>query len=163
MIEGLDPKHLLEKVVRPVLAELALGGLPAEQLVMGTAAQESRLKWLTQLGNGPARGLWQMEPATHDDIWKNFLAFKPALAATIRGLLSAKNQGAVPDSDELVGNLFYAAAMCRIHYRRSPSPIPLNLQSQAALWKIAYNSPKGKGTVEEYVANWAIVQPAFTP
>lgn len=53
-------------VVRPVLRVMSAWSQPAEDLVMGTAAQESRLTYLRQLGGGPALGLWQMEPATHD-------------------------------------------------------------------------------------------------
>ena len=50
---------------------------------MGTITQESRATYVKQLGNGPALGLAQMEPATHDDIWINFLKYKTALAEPV--------------------------------------------------------------------------------
>jgi hypothetical protein len=52
---GIDTKQLLELVVRPVLDEIGAGGVAAEQLVMGTIAQESDMgTWLHQRGAGPA-------------------------------------------------------------------------------------------------------------
>jgi len=63
---SLDAGQLRMYVVRPVLRVMSAWSQPAEDLVMGTAAQESRLTYLRQLGGGPALGLWQMEPATHD-------------------------------------------------------------------------------------------------
>jgi len=54
-------------------------------LRLGTAIVESGLAKRTQDGGGPARGLFQMEMARHDDIWRNDLAYRPALAALVRG------------------------------------------------------------------------------
>ena len=53
-------------------------------------------------------------------------------------------------------DLFYAAAMCRVHYRRFPEPLPeaTDLPGQARLWKLRYNSPLGAGTEAEYIANY---------
>ena len=61
-------------IVRPVLRDLALSTYPAEMLVLGTIAQESNFKYLEQLSGGPGIGLGQMEPATHDDLWSNWLS-----------------------------------------------------------------------------------------
>lgn len=137
-------------VIRPVLETLRLDGEAAEQLILGTALQESGLRYLKQLGDGPALGVFQMEPRTHDDIWLNFLAFKPELAERVKSLVAA------PISEALAGNLWYACAMCRIHYRRVPRPLPAagDIEAQAAYWKVYYNSSRGKGRVSEYIDNW---------
>jgi hypothetical protein len=74
----IDPRQFRALIVRPALESINLWSQQAEDLVMGTAAQESRLIYLRQLGNGPALGLFQMEPATHNDIWVNFLRWKPS-------------------------------------------------------------------------------------
>jgi hypothetical protein len=145
----IDPIHLLKYVIRPVLKDLDLWSVEAEQLVLGTACQESKCgEYLVQLGGGPALGIYQMEPATHDDIWKNFLNYKVDLidrlaAFYINGI-----------SKELIGNLYYATAMCRIHYLRVPEKIPVGLHPQAAYWKKYYNTPLGAGTVNEYINSW---------
>lgn len=127
----------------------------AEELVLGTAIQESGLQHLRQLGNGPALGLWQCEPVTHDDLWDNYLAYQTALAGKVRGLAS-QHWWQRDRHGELVRNLAYAAAICRAHYRRCKEPLPAagDLHQQAALWKLRYNTVHGKGTVAEYIANW---------
>ena len=146
----LDIGQLRELVIRPALEALHLYSEAAEELVIGTAIQESGLRYLRQLGHGPALGLWQMEPATHDDLWLNFLAYRPDLANRVESLVAA------PIPQALAGNLWYAAAMCRVHYYRAPEALPEagDSEGQAALWKLRYNTPRGAGTVEEYLANW---------
>jgi hypothetical protein len=64
--------------IGPVLRQLGLDEYrmqAAEELLLGTALQESGLIYRRQLNNGPALGLFQMEPATHDDIWADFLTY----------------------------------------------------------------------------------------
>ena len=68
-----------EYAVRPALEMIELWSQVAEDLVMGTAAQESHFSYLEQLHQGPALGMWQMEPATFRDIWINFLPSQPRL------------------------------------------------------------------------------------
>lgn len=56
-------KRQLRNLIRRVL--IGIGGYSeeAENLLMGTAAQESALgEYIRQLGNGPALGIFQMEP-----------------------------------------------------------------------------------------------------
>ncbi|KAF0118141.1 MAG: hypothetical protein FD149_866 [Rhodospirillaceae bacterium] len=77
-----DSAHFVTTVIRPTLLHLGLHSPAAEALLLGTAIQESRLgTYLRQTGGGPALGVYQMEPATHEDIWTNFLAYRPDLAA----------------------------------------------------------------------------------
>lgn len=157
----MNPRHLRELIVRPVLKELDLWSEAAEELVMRTAAQESRLDALRQYGGGPALGLWQMEPATHRDIWVNWLRFRPSLSCEISLLVpgivpgpgGSELLGGPRGTRQLVGNLPYAAAMCRIHYLRKPGAIPAadDVAGQAAYWKQHYNTPLGHGTEEQFV------------
>lgn len=52
-------------------------------------------------------------------------------------------------------NLIYATAMCRVHYRRVPEPLPPagDLEAQAAYWKAHYNTAAAAdaGTVARFV------------
>jgi hypothetical protein len=84
-----------------------------------------------------------MEPNTHDDIWDNYLRYRDKLSHAILEMGG-------PDSRELIWNLKYAVAMCRVHYRRVREPLPAagDLKRQAAYWKL------GKGTEEEYINSW---------
>ena len=67
----LDIPQFRANIIRPVLLVIGGESRAAENLILGTALQESNLRYLRQLGDGPARGVYQMEPATHDDIWDN--------------------------------------------------------------------------------------------
>lgn len=143
----MNAKQLRTEIIRPALVAVGLYSKPAEDLVFGTACVESNCgEYLRQI-NGPALGFFQMEPATHDDIYKNFLKYKPDLKARVMKL-SAPGLSA---AENLKSNLMYAAAMCRIHYLRVSQPIPEDLQGQAEYWKKYYNTAKGKGSVEKYL------------
>jgi hypothetical protein len=157
-VRGLYPRQLRELIVRPVLIDLGWWSQPAEDLVMGTAAQESRLRYLRQLPNGPALGIWQMEPATHDRHWHMYITPRQSLRARIMDTCRlAEPVAGIPSATTLLFNLRYGAAMCRLHYRRVPAPLPEDLAGQAAYWKDYYNTADGAGTVAEYVANYALV------
>lgn len=80
----MDVKQLTELVIRPTLQKLGLYSAAAEQLVVGTIFVESRAKYLKQIGNGPALSIVEMEPATHDDIWQNYLAYRTELSEKVR-------------------------------------------------------------------------------
>ena len=79
----MDAFQLRTEIVKPALEAIGYYSPAAEALIMGTAAQESHLKYVKQLGDGPALGLFQMEPATHDDIWANYLRFRGVIIEDI--------------------------------------------------------------------------------
>ncbi len=141
-------------VIQPVLIRLGTVDLAAEELLLGTAVQESlNFMYRSQVGGGPAKGYFQMEPATHDDIWDNYLKYRKNVASTVVSFLSN------PTADkilELETNDKYAAAMARVHYMRVSAPLPKagDVAAQARYWKQHYNTPLGKGVPHEYVEKW---------
>lgn len=149
-----------EKTIRPTLEDVSaesgvpLAGTAAEELLLGTALHESGgLRYREQL-RGPALGLFQVEPFTHDDMWRYLDARKPALAKTIRTFFT-------PAGDKIEAALLraddgYAVIMARVKYLSVPAALPPagDLAAQAAYWKKYYNTPLGKGTVEQYIADW---------
>ena len=48
-------------------------------------------------------------------------------------------------------NIAAQIAMCRLHYRRIPKPLPSSAKGQAKYWKKYYNSSAGRGTVEDFL------------
>lgn len=147
----LDLKQFEDMVVGPALAEIGLDGAAARAIVLGTALQESGLRYLRQIGPGPALGPFQMEPATHDDIWSNFLAYREPLADAVKGM-RVPGRGA----GQMAWNLLYAAAMCRVHYYRVPArlPDPADADAMGAYWKNYYNTGLGSGTAAEFTAKY---------
>jgi hypothetical protein len=142
-------KKQLRKLIKETLIEIGLYSQEAENLIIGTIAQESHLgKYIEQV-RGPAKGICQMEPNTYNDIWNNYLKYKPELSDKILKLSVDAN-----DADEMRWNLKLSIAMCRVHYLRVPTAIPLSLERQAEYWKKFYNTRFGKGTIEQYIKNY---------
>lgn len=147
----MNSKQLREFIVKPVLTHLGAYSLEAENLIVGTACQESFCgEYISQLNNGPALGIYQMELATAKDICENFLRYKPQLDEKVMDYY-------IPEltmSDNLRGNLFFATAMCRVHYLRQKGTIPSTLEGQALYYKDHYNTYLGKASVEDYIRNY---------
>lgn len=144
--------YFLDTTIRPTLKLLDLSSRHAEILLLGTAIVESGLKERVQR-KGPARGLFQMEPATHYDIWDNYLKYRPELAAKVKGLKSIKWTNM---ADQLQYNDAYACALARVHYLRVPEKIPESgsIYDLAVYWKTYYNTPSGKGTIKHFMDAW---------
>ena len=146
----IDTRQFMQHIIVPALTAIDLDSAAAEELLLGTALQESGLRYLVQLGNGPAKGFFQMETATHNDIWDNYLRYRSELSAHIHVISSQQT------AQEMVGNLLYAAAMCRVHYLRVSESLPKagKHAEQAKYWKTHYNTTQGRGTEAEYIENW---------
>lgn len=145
------------EIIMPALDTIGHYSVEAEELVLATHLHESQgLSCLVQKGGGPALGFGQMEPITHTDIWYNFIRYHSVLETTIRKLISrGNNTGPIPNCNELIFNPRYAAAMTRIHYFRISAPLPgSDVRDMAAYWKKYYNTPKGKGTEQEFISNY---------
>lgn len=148
----------LRKLIEETLGKLSQ--LPSQpsinrpetvELLMGTCAQESHLgKYRRQLGGGPALGIFQMEPATFRDIRDNYLAYHEDLRNKIMEISGVS----ALEPEDLVENDRLAVCMARAHYSRVREAIPASLDGWARYWKQYYNTPLGKGTVEEFVANY---------
>lgn len=150
---GILCKDLREVVIRPALKKLGLWSESAENLLLGTAAQESQMgRYLRQIGGGPAIGIYQCEPATHQDVWDNYLIYKGPLLGAVTKLTVLH----MPRMEQLAWNLMYATAIARIHYLRIKEPLPKadDIVSLGCYWKNWYNTHLGKGTVEEYVKSY---------
>lgn len=148
----IDVDQARHDIVRPALLLVGAWSQAAENLVLGTGLVESRLTYVRQI-RGPALGLFQMEPATHDDIWKNWLV-APARASTAAALDKHIGRGGDRSAERLVWDLRYAAAMCRLHYRRVAAPLPdhADLDGLGLYWKRHYNTSLGAGDPQSFVA-----------
>lgn len=147
-MSGIDLTHLKLCVVQPVLAAFPAryNTRAAEILLLGTGEHESAAgEYLRQIGGGPALGWLEIEPATHNDIWANFLNFQPDLAAAVRKFM-------VPDagSGQMTWNLAYCAAIGRADYIRAKPPLPAedDYAGMATYYKAWFNSSQGKAVVD---------------
>lgn len=138
------------QIVEPVLFALALPGDPVarQQLMTGIGNAETGYRTRHQV-NGPALGYWQDEPITHDDVWRNYLDARPALAEVARRFLPAAYRG-VPNAAALVESDAYACCISSIVFYRSPEPLPWrdNAGVQCRAWKRGYNTGLGAGVAD---------------
>jgi hypothetical protein len=149
----IEPSAARNLYVIPALNRLGLYSVQAERLLMGTAAVESNFVNFVQFSGGPARGMFQMEPLTFNDMLNRVLANKKH--AAIKAAAFAMSTNNPPTFVELTTNHLFAAAMARIKYYSIAAPIPIDLDSQAQYWWTYYNgrSPGGVG-VKGYLDAW---------
>ena len=157
----LDWKEFLSGIIIPTLKHLNLDGEAPRKLVLGTAVHESTVGGITHLKqqNGPALGVFQIEPSTAEDVWTNFLRYRPELRRKVEDLVSP-----YPGQDiQLQGNLFYATAICRLVYYRRKEPIPLSddIKGLAMYWKQFYNTPIGRGSPKDWIEHFNIILGLF--
>lgn len=150
----INVEQLRRYVIVPALDRLEIHSLAREQLVLFTGVIESNLTHLDQINRGaerpgPAYGIFQMEKATHDDIAINYIAYKAPLRQRLETLKIEGMAGHL----QMHGNLYYAAAMCGIHYLRAKAPLPDagDLEAMAKYWKKYYNTILGSGSEAEFI------------
>ena len=123
----------------------------AEEILLMIAAHESQLgKYIVQIGGGPARGVYQIEPETMQDNYDNFLNARPELKkqfATVSGYDG-------PDVDQLTDNPIYGTLHARLKIYRSPGAIPHDLPAMAEYAKAVFNSAGGSATAKEYLDDY---------
>lgn len=144
-------KDVFREEVTDTLKEIGLYSPQAVNLLLGTCAQESAFgKYNRQLGNGPALGVFQMEPATFMDIVNNYLRYKKPLYNLILDVCGLNYY----EAEEMVDNVKFATCMARVHYLRVHESLPSDLDGWARYWKKYYNTYLGKGTEDEFKLNF---------
>jgi hypothetical protein len=147
----IDPIHFRDEIIKPTLQYMGppYNSPAAVNLLLGTAVVESKLTYLRQLGGGPALGLYQIEPATLTDVYKNYLDYRPDL----RERLHRRFINQLTGPQKLVGNLHFATMIARLIYYRAPGALPEahDLHGLADYWKAHYNTEQGAGDPDEFV------------
>jgi len=148
---GISPQDLRLHVIRPTLKKLNHWTKAAENLLLATCAHESLMGCFLKQRQGTALGIYQIEPATHTDVWQNYLNYRPYLAENIKRLATAYDRQ--PNDHELITNLAYATAIARMIYYRISEPLPTgsDIEGQAIYWKKYYNTKMGKGCIEDFI------------
>lgn len=157
----MDCYQLRHFIIRPTLQAMDANyaTVAAENLLLGTAAQESNLgQYVKQLPNGPALGIYQMEPATfasHCQTWLARRLDNPE-NGTVKLLQGQCETFPVLHSKQLIYDLRFATIFARIHYLSVPEELPDadDIEGLGRYWKKYYNTPLGKGTVEEFVNSY---------
>ena len=147
----LDNRQFRDCIIKPVLSELQLYSKEAEELLVFTCAVESEGGTFLKQNKGPALGIYQCEPNTHNDIWRNYI-FNHSHLLSILGMNFGVHN--VPIAEKLISDLRYATAIARIHYLRVSPAIPStgNIEQIYDYYKKYYNTVAGKSTKEKSIA-----------
>lgn len=130
-------------IIQRTLEDLNMYSLDAAELLVFTCATESDGGSFLHQVNGPALGIYQMEPATYNDIWQNHIYHEPKLALI---LFTSFSVSRMPSEERLIHDLRYATAMARIHYERVAERLP-DAKNLTAIWKYYkqyYNTSEGQ-------------------
>ena len=145
-------KNDIKDIINEVLSKLEKAtGIrktrEAVALIYETGNAETGYRNLVQMGGGPAVSFFQLEPATIQDIFNNYVEYRqPLLEVLIEfGLDPMYLEFCVKT------NIAIAICMCRFHYRRVPSAIPKTKEQRAIYWKEHYNTNLGKGTIDHFL------------
>lgn len=182
LIVSIKTKQIAEYVVDPVLEALDLDG---RLTMLAYAAQESHMGAYIHQINGPALGLWQVEPATHDDVWRYLLRkddpnetrikrmewIKYLIPTTSKYFYACTKKYWLEEKlynqyhDRLIYDLRYCCAIARLKLYMIPKPLPAedDIEGMAEYWKAYYNSSQGKGTEEQFIIKYnKYVKPYIT-
>lgn len=149
----INQNQLKELIIKPVLNELILESRNAEEIILFTCAVESMGGYYLKQLNGPALGIYQMEPETHTDIWNSFIISTYPLNTKMTVNFGCNR---IPSEERLIYDLRYATAMVRIHYARVKESLPLYTDINA-IWeyyKKYYNTSKGAAEKESSISKY---------
>ena len=128
----------------------------AVELVLATGIVESRYEYIRQMGDGPARSFWQVEPASAVDNLMHYLKHRKSLMgkcaeASMVDLKHWQNYDELVWADILEKNIAAGIIHCRLKYWRVPKRMPNTVEGQAKYWKKYYNTEGGKGDPEHFI------------
>lgn len=151
-MSGIHHLDLRLKIIRPTLTNLNMWSESAENILIGTVAVESNLGYRLRQVAGPALGIYQIEPATHEDLWENYLNFRLKMKEKINRMRHGVDEGALYH-EQLVYDMRYATAIARLIYWRVPEPLPQahDIEGLAHYWKKYYNTHLGKGKIDDFI------------
>jgi len=132
----------LRTIIQQALQPISLWTPDVEELLLFTSANESHLGQYRHQINGPALGIYQMEPNTITDIWNNYLRYHQYI---VNGIHLYCDEGGVMDVET---NDHYATILARVQYLRAPEAIPSkdDLEGIWSIYKLRYNTPLGGAT-----------------
>ena len=153
----MDAQQLHDYIIKPTLQYMSGNYYSKESafLLLCTAAIESNCGQYIKQINGPALGIWQMEPETHADIWINCDALHEGEVSL--KVMDWSIKGASNTDGDLFLSPSYACAMARLKYSMDPHPLPkltgvvkTDLKSFYDYYKRVYNTELGASTYDKW-------------
>lgn len=149
-----DLTQFRDLILIPSLKAIDMLSDRAVTLLLATMAQESQFgKYVSQI-SGPARGVFQMEKNTYNDLLLNFFATHPVLT---KKTLEFCGFSQLPSADEMVSNLKFACIIARVFYFRVPHELPdeHDINGVWEYYKAHWNTNLGAATKEQFLQNYS--------
>lgn len=144
-----DPPQF-RSLINRTLKRMDMFSKDATELLMLTSAHESHLGRYIRQVRGPALGVFQVEPLTHNDHFR-YLNVKngtdPDLYDRVTSVMGAQE----PDLLRLESDLVFQIADARLHYYMIPEPLPLwsDILGMAEYWDTHFNRNPARGFPED--------------
>jgi hypothetical protein len=156
----MNAQQLHDYIIKPTLKYMSGNyySKDAAFLLLCTSAIESNCGDKIKQDDGPALGIFQMEPATHGDIWMNCDRLKHEkdgisshFSHKIMQLLMPLESGI---DESLIVSPMYACAMARLKYSMDKAPLPdrNDIKAVYGYYKRIYNTPSGASTYEKFLS-----------
>lgn len=154
-------REAIETILKHLNPEIRYSRKAVELLMLTCAAESHGGRYIKQLGTGPARGIFQIEPDTWMDCYIHFLDYPQYKRLKLKINLLRSHGGKF----DLALNIGYQICIARLIYWRKRPLIPIvhfykdNLTPGSAAklaqyWKRHYNTVKGKGRVQKAIDNY---------
>ena len=142
----MEKSQLLKMVIEPELKNMGLYTKKwAEFILMIIAHESMQGRYISQV-KGPALGLSQMEPFTHNAVVSYLKDRRPEMVHYMH-----KNHGGF-NCEKLVYDLRYMVAMSRLFFIRFPERLPdENLESMSEYAKFRWNTELGAAKPRDYL------------
>ncbi len=160
----MNPQQLHDYIIKPTLEYMGGNYYSKDSafLLLCTAAIESNCGEYIKQINGPALGIWQMEPDTEHDTWKNCDALNrgdtPKLIENLVIDSGSVHGSKIIHSKDLITSPMYACAMARLKYSMDPHPLPkltgnkdIDSRRFYDYYKRVYNTELGASTYAKWV------------
>lgn len=136
-----DITQFRDNIVTPSLELIQMRSECMVELLVFTCAIESAGGTYVKQKNGPALGIYQIEPATFTDLWVNYISRKPDIV----NLLSLNcNVHRMPEPHEVMWDLRIASICTALLYRyKKVTPTQKDEDYLWDLYKTHYNTPGG--------------------
>lgn len=147
--ESVSNKDRLRSLITQVLYDMEPAvkfSNDAVEILMMIAAHESHLGTYSRQHQGPARGVFQIEPVTERDIHNNYLSYHEER----RDLLKTYTI----DISDLEFNLAYQIVIARLHLTRNPDKLPNTPVDMAIYLKKYWNTFLGDATYIAYLEDY---------
>jgi len=151
---GINKSDLLHYIIEPALNNIKLCGKSAELLLLGTAELETNCgTYLVQRPKPYAFGLWQQQENSFVDIIKLLNNPKHRKLRKRFDKVFNLDGNTIPPLECVIGDLRYAATICRLFYYRFSKALPESCDyvGLANYYKTYYNTKFGATKIEKAI------------